>query len=383
MIYKPNQQAIDDYFSSNTISQSKLKLLPKGISVFNDIKSDTDAEIIFYEEKSYFLIGQGAELKIQQGSQVFNNTYHLSEVSKPSDKILSMIQQIFDLQGRIKEPTDPFPLLCDVHVDDFMSAITLHEYQANWKAETKVAKIITDGTAYYNDLIKSFGKQILDLDEVTVINSIADSWKENKRTYKFFDEDYSNKNEVDYYYQFPIYFEYMGEEFKALLDILEVDHKNKTLRPLDLKTLGGNTINFPSSLRKLRYDFQGAFYCIATSCNKRQHQSEFSNYRVLKPEFIVETTKLGQQGIPLVFELSDSLMDIALFGRKLYSSGEHYDDRNMLTRQDVQTNEIYGINETIELYKWHLKNGFDVDRVVREADSKNSTLLLNWEGIEI
>jgi hypothetical protein len=382
MIYKPNQQAIDDYFASNIISQSKLKLLPKGISVFNDIKSDTDAEVMFYEEKSYFLIGQGAELKIQQGSQVFNNTYHLSEVSKPSDKILSMVQQIFDLQGRVKEPTDPFPLLCNVHADDIMAAITLHEYQANWKAETKIAKIITDGTAYYNDLIKSYGKQILDLDEATVINSITDSWKENPRTYMFFDHEYSEKNYIDYHYQFPIYFEYMGVQFKALLDILEVDHKNKTLRPLDLKTLGGTTISFPSSLRKLRYDFQGAFYCLATSQFKRQVLN-FNNYRVLKPEFIVETTKLGQQGIPLIYELSDSLMDIALFGRKLYSSGEHYDDRNMLTRQDVQTSEIYGIHDTIELYKWHLENGFDTDRVVKEADSKNRRLLLNWEGIDV
>lgn len=379
MIFRPNQDAINDYFGSPIISQSRLKLLPKGVESFNNIKSDTDAEIMFYEEKSYFLIGQAAELKAQQGIEIFQNNYHCSEVPKPSDKVLSIISQIFDIQARTKEPSEPFPLLSSDEIYyDIKHAIEYHEYYPKWGMDVKVNKIKLEGESYYNDLIVAFGKQILSLDETTIVNSIVNSWTTNNRMAHYFQEIEG----IDIYYQLPIYFEYLGIEFKALIDILEVNHNAKTIKVIDLKTFGGYTINFPSSVRKFRYDFQVAFYCLAANWWKKNARAGIlSEYKILNPEFVVESTKPGCQGNPLVFTVSNSLMNIALFGRKLFSKGEYVDDRNMTIKDEIQTHELYGIIDTVNLYRWHSENGFEKDQKVHVADSANKSLRLDWEGV--
>jgi hypothetical protein len=38
--------------------------------------------------------------------------------------------------------------------------------------------------------------------------------------------------------QVPIYFTLNGQEFKALLDGIKINHRDKTIEPFDLKTIG-------------------------------------------------------------------------------------------------------------------------------------------------
>lgn len=380
MIYRPDKQKIEDYFASPAMNQSRLKLLPKGVDYFNIAKNETESEVMFYEERTHFILGQAAELKLQQGNEEFQSTYHMSDIKKPSDKLLSITQQIFDLQSRIKQPDEPFPLLTDSSLEeDIISAINFHQYYPKWTMPVKIARIKTDCVDYYNDLIKAYGKQILDLDEITIINAIVDSLQENERTRDYF-IDRREGSLIDYIYQHPIYFTYQEMDFKVLIDILEVNHIHRTLKVFDIKTLGDYTIRFPSSMRKFRYDFQVAFYTLAVNQWKKNNPA-YKSYTILNPAFIVETTKFAYQGNPLIFECSDQLIDIALYGRKLFSTSEHYDDRNILTSQPIQTSELYGILDTIKLYKWHLENGFEIDKVVRENDVKHKPLLLDWEGV--
>lgn len=387
MITRPNKEEVENYFTHPAMNQSRLKLLAKGVNVFNATQDETDAEVMFYEEKTHFILGHAAELKLQNGVEEFNNTYHMSNVKKPSDTLMSIAQQVFDIQSRTKEPDESFQLLnggdnidttADAIEHTIIDAISFHNYQPNWKMDTKVAKIITECNNYYNDLIASYGKQILDLNEISVINAIVQSLQENERTSLFF-HDFREGSPIDYYYQLPIYFIYLGVEFKILIDILEVNHALRTLRVIDIKTLGDYCINFPKSVRQFRYDFQVAFYTLGV--NKWKKTNSLQDYKILNPAFIVETTKPGKQGNPLIFECSESLLDIALYGRRLYQLSQHTDHDGATRETPIQTNKIYGIMEIVNLYKWHLENGFEVDKPVREADVKRQALTLNWEGI--
>lgn len=380
MIIKPNKTEVQRYFDDPAINQSRLKLLPKGVDYFNSVQDETESEVMFYEEKTHFILGHAAEMKLQNGIQEFMDTYHMSDIIKPSDKLMSITQQFFDLQSRMKEPFESFPLLTDEGSSkkDLASCIEFHEYYPKWSMEVKINKIRNECEDYYNDLIKAFGKQIIDLDEAVIIDSIVNSLQQSPRTSRFFNEDESSNEFIDYYYQLPIYFIYLGVECKVLIDILEVNHQKKTLRVIDIKTLGDFTLRFPSSLRKFRYDFQVAFYTIGVY-RWQMTIPEISDYKIFNPQFIVETTKPGYQGNPILFECSDQLIDIALYGRELFSTSEHFDDRNMLIRQDIQTSKLFGVIGTIHLYKWHLENGFEVDKVIREANNKS--ISLDWEGL--
>lgn len=381
MIHRTEDDIIQAYFASEIPSQSRLKLLLKGVHTYNAAIESTEDEVIFYEEKSHFLVGQAAETLAQYGQDKFDRIYYMSDVPKPSDTIMSIMRQFFDIQIRthgcvIHNDLDDkleanFPF--DEAHNDLMEAIEFHNYSPKWGRDAKLKNIIKPGLAYYKDLEQAFGKQILSLDQSTVIQEIAKSWKENPRTARYFQETEG----VDLYYQFPIYFEFMGETFKALLDIFEIDHNKKTLTPIDLKTMAGDTIQFPGSMRSFRYDFQGCFYANAVNAWRKKHP-EISDYRVNLPIFVVETTNMGLQGSPLVFQLSNEVMNMALYGRQLMSMGIHYTETKQISKE-VQTSEIGGIIEAINLYKWHVQNGFQYDKVVVDYDGE--PLTLDWEGI--
>ena len=96
--------------------------------------------------------------------------------------------------------------------------------------------------------------------------SITESLRTNPVTKSFFDrETYSKLEDIDVYYQLPIYFEYRGIACKALLDMLfvfkDIDGKVLSVLLVDLKTMAGLTINFGiTSFKSFRYDIQAAWY---------------------------------------------------------------------------------------------------------------------------
>jgi hypothetical protein len=72
----------------------------------------------------------------------------------------------------------------------------------------------------------------------------------------------TNPNEISHK-QFPIYFDYMDEECKGLLDILFINTEEKYIQPIDLKTTT-NVWSFPKSFLRYGYQIQAGFYHIAT-----------------------------------------------------------------------------------------------------------------------
>ena len=129
-------------------------------------------------------------------------------------------------------------------------AIEQHDWQRNWKMETKVAKIIESCSSYFNDLKASYGKQILSSEQNSRIHNIVNSLRLNIRTRRFFDRENqaSMPSNIEFYYQLPIYFEYEGIQCKALLDLVVVVRDEEgiitDIFPYDLKTMAGNTKYF-------------------------------------------------------------------------------------------------------------------------------------------
>ena len=141
-----------------------------------------------------------------------------------------------------------------------------------------------------------------------------------------------------------------------------VNHRNKTIQPIDIKTMGDYTINFPTSFFRRRYDIQAAFYTEAIMSSDRLN--EYSKYTILPFKFIVESTI--DIGKPLVFTCSDDILDRGKYGTPIEKINKH-----ILRGKD-------GFVQALKLYKWHLENGFEEDKVVVENEGN---LLLDLQGI--
>ena len=358
---------VEDYYTNPAISQSQLKLLlGPDPSIFNTIQEPD----LYFEEKKHFLIGDGVDMQLTRPIEEFNQKFHISNLqNKPSDTIKSIINQVFDLVKEEVGPNAEKGILSD-HVTKIIDCCNTHNYQPNWKTETRVAKVV-EAWEYWEDLEQAEGKVVLSQEENDLISQIVMSIRTNPTTSKYFE----TSKDVEILDQLAIYFSYCGIDCKALLDRVIVDHKNKTIQPIDFKTMGDQTIYFPKSLRQRRYDIQAAFYTEALYYFKERDEPNWKDYKILPFKFIVESTV--NPGNPLVFNCSSELLDIGKNGRQPYKL---YDKPYVSSEyiNYMKFDEIKGFHQLIEDYKWYMENEFEKSRKIVEAQGE---FQLDWNGI--
>lgn len=361
---------VEDYYTNPAISQSQLKLLlGPDPSIFNTIQEPD----LYFEEKKHFIIGNGVDMQLTRPIEEFNQKFHISNLqNKPSDTIKSIVNQVYD---NVKEANDGLVI---ANLQDFSSVIldacNNHNYQPNWKDSTRVAKIV-EAWEYWEDLKQAEGKVVLSQEENDLISQIVMSIRTNPTTSKYFE----TSKDVEISDQLAIYFSYCGIDCKALLDRVIIDHINKTIQPIDFKTMGDQTIYFPKSLRQRRYDIQAAFYTEALKYFIERDDKTLQDYKILPFKFIVESTI--NPGNPLVFTCNNELLRIGQFGApktdiygKISSSG--YD--HMSGYKSISTSEIKGFHQLIEDYKWYMEKDFETKREIVESQGE---FQLDWNGI--
>ena len=351
---------VDIYYEHPAISQSQLKLLlGPDPSIFNTIQEPD----LYFEEKKHFLIGDGVDIQLTRPIEEFNQKFHISNLkNKPSDTIKSIVNQVYD---HVKEVHGREILTIDRYPNAILDACNDHTYQPNWKTETRIAKIV-EAWEYWEDIKAAEGKVVLSQEENDLISQIVMSIRTNPTTSKYFE----TSKDIEILDQLAIYFTYNNVECKALLDRVIIDHKNKTIQPIDFKTMGDQTIYFPKSLRQRRYDIQAAFYTEALKSKK-----VYETYKILPFKFIVESTV--NPGNPLVFNCSSELLDIGKYGRLPY----RFCDKPYISTEYItymKFDEIKGFHQLIEDYKWYMENEFEKSRKIVEAQGE---FQLDWNGI--
>jgi len=343
---------ITEYFEDSSVSQSQLKLLLSGSPrLFNNIREPE----LYFEEKKHFTIGSAVDCLLTQSNEEFRRQYHVTELeNKPTDIMMSIINRVFDSLP----PGRYHPITSIEYKQAIIDSIHEHDYRRTWSDDVRYSKVC-EHYEYWDELRNSQGKIILSNDEYSIISQIVMSLRTSEYTSEYFQEG----NDIEVMYQVPIYWEYDGVRCKALLDMVRIDHKAKTIQPIDIKTLGDYTINFPKSVRQRRYDIQAAFY--SEACVTLKNTLNLWEYKILPFKFLVESTI--EPGTPLVFTC-----DYDLYKTGRYGSPE-VEVSGVVIRQ-----EIFGFEHLIRLYKYHQSNGFEKDK--RVVDN-NHHFFINWNGI--
>ncbi len=413
LIVTPEEE-ITAYFASDAISQSDLKKGLEGIDAMVAEKEDIS-------NKPFIIIGKAVDMLLTGDEEEFSKNFYISNITKkPTDAVALIIEKTYEMVAEDYEeylqvchaplneftevtheeevvvvPQETLEEVEEIKVTSFVDYIqSLDKWQAyiigcaretGWNArygdEALIKNLVTEETSiYFNDLSKSFGMKVLDIPTYENIKRIVESLKTNLRTAKYFDR-YEQKQytHIDVILQIPIYFEYRSMNCKALLDMVIVvrdsDEKILRIRPFDLKTMSGNTFNFPQSIRSRRYDIQAEWYTMALA--DYYAVSEIGG--IIAPfEFIVESTT--KQGKPLVFEVSKELSDIARVGRDAmyYCQADAFG--HITQTQHIACPAILGIEQLIDLKQYHDLNGYDAEIEVHCADAVEEPLLVGWNG---
>jgi len=146
---------------------------------------------------------------------------------------------------------------------------------------------------YYISLIQAKTKTVLSVDEYSIAERICQKLKDTEITRKILIEEEGIN-------QLTILFSLEGEMFKSRLDRVVIDHKNKVIKPYDLKCTYEDE-DFVYNFLKNRYYLQQGLYEVAIEAWRDEN---YPDYTIDPFRFIVIKSSSVNQ--PLVYELSPS-----------------------------------------------------------------------------
>lgn len=248
----------------------------------------------------------------------FDNSFYKTSVKKPGGEM----QKWLDAYLAYELPTD-FTLMDTDEI--IMKSRAVSGYNKKLLPATALQKF-HDECDEYLTVIGEAGDRVIVFSE-DMDRAIADQSKllSNEFTAPYF----TKSKELEIRNQLDIYFEYDGLKFKCLLDGAIFDHKNKTIKPYDLKTTSESTLAFEGEFIKWKYHIQAGLYRLGLSI-------AYPDYKILPFEFIV----VNDWEEPIIWGVDDALHSICLLGGMLRSG-----------------RKIKGIYQLIEEYKWHEKEG--------------------------
>lgn len=313
-------EKIINYYNSNRVSQSCLKDLLIHPMYFN-LKHNEG--IIKKEKKSFFDLGSLVDC-IVLTSEFFDQTFAIyDEDISPQTKTLAehIVNKQIDYSSY------------DIILDEIRK---LEIFNTIKKLDTLKKKLDDEDFENYITFYQNNkGKTIIDNKMYYKALDIANSFLNSE-----FLKDYFRAREgVEILTALPIYWVYDDIDCKSLLDLVLINHNNKTISLNDLKTTSDYTKDFKYSIKKYRYDFQAAFYFEAVKWWIKNVRTDLKKYEIL-PEFnfIVESTT--STGSPLIYRLSKDTID------KGKNGDMYYDAKGKLQ-------EELGFANVFDDLKWH------------------------------
>ena len=293
-------------------------------------------------------IGSAVDCLITQPDD-FHNLFVVSTVKEPTAMMGDYVKYLFKYYVYFSQEY-PMP---DLEGIDIMGMAEEKAYQeAGFKISKEAVKerFVKEGAEYFRFLLKSQGKITIGFENFTKAQQAANILKTNKFTSKYLSETLVGNKER--FYQLEDEFTFDGVSYRSKLDCVIVDHDEKTIQPLDIKTTGDSPYAFVKSMHRFRYDLQAVIYTHYIS-TKFIVDKNLTGYTILPFKFIVINVEYPNN--PLIFRFSDTDFMAAKLGLK---AGYN----------------IRGIWDIMDDLEWHISNDlWEYKREVYEADGEIMT----------
>lgn len=346
-IVKSSLQDIKNYFEHPALNQSELKkyLVSLNEIMYNNEKEQEPSRLLFTEEEQYNIIGSAVDLLLTGTREEFETVYFISSCQKPSDLLISILKHTMSMIDEANKEMDALIFF----KDELLAAANAHDYQRNWKDETRVNKIIELGAEYFEELKLSGNKTVIDIVDMQQIETIVESFKQ---AYPKLFGGVQVSNDFTIYHQYPIYWNWHGSDIKtkALLDIMVHKASTNEFYIYDLKTTGGLANEFQNSVTRFRYDIQAAWYITAVA---EKFGVPMEN---IKFKFLVQSKLFV--GKPVEYIATKEFVQKAITGLPSRTTMEVSPDGTLF---GIPKRAVLGIDTLLEIRQFYLDNNFSMD----------------------
>lgn len=188
--------------------------------------------------------------------ETMSEKFVVSKYEKPSSTILDILTYIW-ASGPKNESN-----LSKIDKMTILSACNLIGYGTTWKDETRINNVIKAGEQYFHLLPLSEGKMLVHQDDLKDANLCVEVLKSHPFTESIFTDDLFS-DEIEKHYQLKFKASCYSTSIRCMFDRIIVDHKQKIIKPYDLKTTGKKETTFEQSVLDWNYYIQANMYrCI-------------------------------------------------------------------------------------------------------------------------
>ena len=224
--------------------------------------------------------GSAVDSIITGGQKEFDERFMVAEFPSTPDSITKMVKSLFSQYG------DSYRSLIAIPDDAIIKETEYQSYQTNWKPETRAKVIKEKGADYYNLLFIAGSRTILDTQTYQDVCNATRALKESKSTQFYFAEDNPFEPDIERFYQLKFKGEFNGVKYRNMADLVIVDHKEKWVKPVDLKTSSHTEWDFYKSFVEWNYQIQARLYWAIIRQNMDKDEY-FKDFKLFDYDFIV------------------------------------------------------------------------------------------------
>lgn len=224
--------------------------------------------------------GSAVDSIITGGQEEFDERFMVAEFPSVPDSIVKIIKSLY------KQYAGTYRSLLNIPDNSIIRETEAQNYQMNWKPETRAKVIKEKGTDYYNLLFVAGDRCIIDTQTYQDVCNAVRALKESKSTQFYFADDNPFEPDIERLYQLKFKGEFDGITYRNMADLIIVNHKEKWVKPVDLKTSSHTEWDFYKSFVDWRYDIQARLYwsIIRQNMDKDEY---FKDFKLLDYDFIV------------------------------------------------------------------------------------------------
>ena len=264
----------ETYRADPALSYSTLSKFERG--GFNEL-----GKLFDKVESPSLTFGSAVDSLITGGEAEFNERFIVAEFPSISDNLIQIARTLHARYGDLYRSVDLIP-------DNVLAGVGKEcDFYANDKYANYRVKLIKESCGeYYNLLFLSTGKTILDTLTYSDVIRAVEALKVSENTREYFNGNDLFTPEIEMLYQLKFKATLNGIDYRCMFDGLKVDHINKTIQPIDLKTSFKKEWDFYKSFIEWNYQIQNRLYYRILLDNIKRDEY-FKDFKILPYKDIV------------------------------------------------------------------------------------------------